>query len=53
MFDRNDAFSMEISSTDDKIVKQLVIDGELLMFTENGIYKVLTADEIDLKNEHS
>jgi len=57
MFNRNDAFSMEISdpdSTDEsEIIKKLVIDDELLIFKTDGIYKVLTVDTIDLENEHA
>ncbi len=44
---------MDIADSNDEIIKQLVIDEELLIFTAHGIYKVLTADEIDTENEHA
>jgi len=53
MFNRNDPFSMEISDSSNKIIKQLVINDELLIFTTDGIYKVLTADEIDSENSYA
>lgn len=52
MFDRNDAFSMEIRDPDTKddvtpILRTLAINDDLLLFKTSGIYRMLTAETLD------
>ena len=49
MFNRKDSFSIEIPEDNSAIKHQLEIDNDLLVFTTDSIYKMLTAETIDPK----
>lgn len=57
MFNRNDAFSLEIKDPNnpdevDPINSSIVVDDDLLVIKENSIYRIMTAETIDPEGKH-
>jgi hypothetical protein len=58
VFNRDSAIFMEIKDADDPdqehhIKRMLTVDGQLLIFSNKGIFRMLTADTIDPERLHS